>query len=85
MLHSDESTIWTHSGLRNKARTKIGDRDTTSKKEKGQASLMIADVTRRFTKLPPYRLKLQNAEVELGVTSTNNSSTRRVADLFCEG
>uniref|UniRef100_M0ZZK1 Integrase core domain containing protein n=1 Tax=Solanum tuberosum TaxID=4113 RepID=M0ZZK1_SOLTU len=69
-------------GLRNKSRTEMGNRDNTSKKEKGKTSLMIVDVTRRLAKLPPYRLKLQNVEAKLGVTSASRNSTWCVADRF---
>uniref|UniRef100_M1D862 Uncharacterized protein n=1 Tax=Solanum tuberosum TaxID=4113 RepID=M1D862_SOLTU len=67
-------------GLGNKARTEMGNRDNTSEKEKGKTSRMIADVTRRFAKLPLYRLKLQNVEARLGVALASSRSTRRDTD-----
>jgi len=72
-------------GLRNKARTKMGNRDNTSEKEKGKTSLMIADVTRRLAKVPLYCLKLHNAKAELGGALASSSSTQRVVDRFGDG
>uniref|UniRef100_M1DJT4 Uncharacterized protein n=1 Tax=Solanum tuberosum TaxID=4113 RepID=M1DJT4_SOLTU len=72
-------------GLRKKDRTKMGNRDYRSEKEKGKISLMIADVTRQLAKLPLYRLKLQNTEVVLEVASVSSSSTQCVADRISDG
>uniref|UniRef100_M1DL83 Uncharacterized protein n=1 Tax=Solanum tuberosum TaxID=4113 RepID=M1DL83_SOLTU len=72
-------------GLRNKVGTEMDNRDNTSKKEKGKTCLMIADVTRRLSKLPLYRLKLQNVEAGLGVVSASSSSTRSDTDRIRSG
>uniref|UniRef100_M1DBA6 Uncharacterized protein n=1 Tax=Solanum tuberosum TaxID=4113 RepID=M1DBA6_SOLTU len=85
MDHQPWSDLQLVLGVREKSRMEMGNIYNTSKEEKGKSGFMIIDSTRRLAKLPLYRLKLQNTEAKLGVTSARSNSIRRVADHFDVG